>query len=136
MNGCFFTQVQACDVILPASHFSEFLTFCWLQELLVLEEQIGIVGTGLSEEDIQNSLKTRTFSSLATCLNQKKAATVEQQSNFCVICQADFEDQENVGNLNCGHEYHEDCIKKWLLIKNSCPICKSTALTTVKKNCK
>lgn len=87
MNGCFFTQVQACDVILPASHFSEFLTFCWLQELLVLEEQIGIVGTGLSEEDIQNSLKTRTFSSLATCLNQKKAATVEQQSNFCVICQ-------------------------------------------------
>ncbi|CAA2989432.1 probable E3 ubiquitin- ligase HIP1 [Olea europaea subsp. europaea] len=106
------------------------------EELLVLEEQIGIVGTGLSEEDIQNSLKTRTFSSLATCLNQKKAATVEQQSNFCVICQADFEDQENVGNLNCGHEYHEDCIKKWLLITNSCPICKSTALTTVKKNCK
>ncbi|CAI9757051.1 unnamed protein product [Fraxinus pennsylvanica] len=106
------------------------------EELLALEEQIGIVGAGLSEEDIQNSLKTRTFSSLATCLNHKKAATVDQQSDFCVICQVDFEDQENVGNLDCGHEYHGDCIMKWLLIKNSCSICKSTALTTVKKNCK
>ncbi|CAI9784232.1 unnamed protein product [Fraxinus pennsylvanica] len=98
------------------------------EELLALEEQIGIVGTGLSEEDIQNRLKTRTFSSLATCLNHKKAAQVDQQSNFCVICQVDFQDQENVGTLNCGHEYHVDCIKKWLLMKNTCPICKSKAL--------
>lgn len=98
------------------------------EELLALEEQIGIVGTGLSEDDIQTSLKTRTFSSLATCLNHKKAAQVDQQSNFCVICQVDFQDQENVGTLNCGHEYHVDCIKKWLLMKNTCPICKSKAL--------
>ncbi|KAL2500443.1 RING/U-box superfamily protein [Forsythia ovata] len=58
-----------------------------LQELLALGEQIGIVGTGFSEEDVQNSLKTRTFSSLATCSNHEEAAQVDQQSNFCVICQ-------------------------------------------------
>ncbi|KAL2496390.1 RING/U-box superfamily protein [Forsythia ovata] len=103
------------------------------EELLALGEQIGIVGTGFSEEDVQNSLKTRTFSSLATCSNHEEAAQVDQQSNFCVICQIDFEDKENIGTLECGHEYHGACIKKWLLIKNSCPICKSTALTTVKK---
>lgn len=32
--------------------------------------------------------------------------------------------------LDCGHEYHVACIKKWLSKKNSCPICKKTTLTT------
>ncbi|XP_022897845.1 uncharacterized protein LOC111411557 [Olea europaea var. sylvestris] len=33
----------------------------------------------------------------------------------------DFRDQENIENLNSGHEYNVDCIKKWLLIKKLVP---------------
>ncbi|KAL3508721.1 hypothetical protein ACH5RR_028122 [Cinchona calisaya] len=99
------------------------------EELLALGEQIGNVGTGLPEEAITNNLKTRSFTSSATCSVLDEAASMNQEVDFCVICQTDYKDQEMVGTLDCGHEYHVDCIKKWLVVKNTCPICKSAALT-------
>ncbi|KAL2483577.1 RING/U-box superfamily protein [Forsythia ovata] len=112
---------QHWDMRLDIDHMS-------YEELLALGEQIGSVGIGLSEEAIQNNLRTRTFTSLKTCSNVEEAARVDQKVNLCVICQTDYEDQENIGILDCGHECHGDCIKKWLLVKNTCPICKSIAL--------
>lgn len=104
------------------------------EELLALGEQIGSVGTGLSEDAITTNLKTRSFTLSATCLDLDVAASMNQEVDFCVICQTDYKDQEKVGTLDCGHEYHVDCIKKWLVVKNTCPICKSAALTIGRKD--
>ncbi|KAI3457406.1 hypothetical protein Pfo_014069 [Paulownia fortunei] len=100
------------------------------EELLALGEQIGSVGTGLSEEFIQNNLKIRNFTSSPACINVEDSICHDQQTiNFCVVCQNDYEYEENIGTLDCGHQYHRECIKKWLLVKNTCPVCKSTALS-------
>lgn len=98
------------------------------EELLALGEQIGTAKTGLSEEVIVSHLKTRSFSSVEIPCNLESAACSDHKTDFCVICQSDYKDQENVGTLDCGHEYHADCVTNWLIVKNSCPICKSTAL--------
>ncbi|KAL3631446.1 hypothetical protein CASFOL_024430 [Castilleja foliolosa] len=98
------------------------------EELLALEEQIGCVGTGLPEGFICNYLKIRTFSSSPTRLNLEGQTCPNQPINFCVICQTDYENKDKIGTIDCGHEYHKECIKKWLLLKNTCPVCKSTAL--------
>ncbi|KAJ8556064.1 hypothetical protein K7X08_022822 [Anisodus acutangulus] len=99
------------------------------EELLALGEQIGTAKTGLSEEVIISHLKTRSFSSVEIPCNLESAACSDHKTDFCVICQCDYKDQENVGTLDCGHEYHTECVKKWLTMKNNCPICKSTALS-------
>lgn len=99
------------------------------EELLALGEQIGYVATGLSEEAISRSMKTRTYNSPTTPMNLEDAPCEDQETDFCVICQTDYEKQEKIGTLDCGHECHADCVKRWLLIKNTCPICKSSALT-------
>ncbi|KMZ59661.1 hypothetical protein ZOSMA_66G00810 [Zostera marina] len=44
------------------------------------------------------------------------------------ICQESFEDDENVGRLDCDHEFHFSCIKSWLIIQNKCPNCRSSAI--------
>ncbi|KAG4147208.1 hypothetical protein ERO13_D05G207533v2 [Gossypium hirsutum] len=89
------------------------------EELLALEERIGNVSTGLSEEAILNRLKRQKYSS---------TPGAQSEAEPCCICQEEYNDGENLGTLECGHNFHADCIKQWLC-KNLCPICKTTGLT-------
>ncbi|KAI3971986.1 hypothetical protein MKX01_030187 [Papaver californicum] len=104
-----------------------------LDELLLsLQEEIGSVRTGLSEEEISTCMRTRVQHKLATssCLNGS-GANLEKENDTCIICQADLAEYENLDKirmLHCGHEYHEECIKQWLLISKTCPICRQPAL--------
>lgn len=100
------------------------------EELLALGERIGNVSTGLSEQAITNQLKTKTYLLSAPIINLEEAACMDQEADSCIICQDDYKNQEKIGILDCGHEYHANCLKKWLLVKNVCPICKSEALNT------
>lgn len=93
------------------------------EELLALEERIGNVSTGLNEEAILKSLRQRQYS---PCNLQ--VASAEQEP--CCICREDYSEGEGIGTLECKHDFHTDCIKQWLMIKNLCPICKTTALVT------
>ncbi|KAK9942058.1 hypothetical protein M0R45_007747 [Rubus argutus] len=76
------------------------------EELLALEERIGDVSTGLSEETILKLMKQRTCLSVAT------------------------EFPADMEPCYCGHDFHTNCIKQWLMQKNLCPICKTPALLT------
>ncbi|XP_028088088.1 E3 ubiquitin-protein ligase MBR2-like [Camellia sinensis] len=92
------------------------------EELLALEERIGNVSTGLSEETIMKSMQQRKYLSIA----------VVSQSNLepCCICREEYVAGDDIGTLDCGHDFHTNCIKQWLTQKNLCPICKMTGLGT------
>ncbi|KAI0510909.1 hypothetical protein KFK09_011520 [Dendrobium nobile] len=93
------------------------------EELLALEERIGYVNTGLNEETILKSLRQRKYS---PC--NLEVASAEKEP--CCICREDYSEGEGIGTLDCRHDFHTDCIKQWLMFKNLCPICKTTALVT------
>ncbi|XP_055811022.1 probable E3 ubiquitin-protein ligase RHG1A [Solanum dulcamara] len=92
------------------------------EELLALGERIGDVCTGLSEETISSRLKQRNFISI------KKEEPEEAEP--CCICREEYNNGDDLGTLECGHDFHTDCIKQWLMQKNLCPVCKKTGLTT------
>ncbi|KAK4722744.1 hypothetical protein R3W88_012977 [Solanum pinnatisectum] len=96
------------------------------EELLALEERIGNVCTGLTEETILNRLKQRKH----VCIRTEETKDAEP----CCICQEEYKDGEDLGKLDCGHDFHADCIKQWLMQKNLCPICKTTGLNTSGKH--
>ncbi|KAF3443555.1 hypothetical protein FNV43_RR13241 [Rhamnella rubrinervis] len=83
------------------------------EELLALEERIGNVSTGLSEETILNRLKEKKYS---------VALRPQLEAEPCCICQEDYNEGVDLGTLECGHDFHKDCIKQWLMHKNLCPI--------------
>ncbi|KAF8034615.1 hypothetical protein BT93_C0809 [Corymbia citriodora subsp. variegata] len=103
------------------------------EELLALGERIGSVNTGLSEETISSQLKTRRHMLPLNSINLEEVPSLEKEAASCIICQDAYEHQDQIGTLNCGHEYHADCLKKWLLVKNVCPVCKSEGLPTAKR---
>lgn len=53
--------------------------------------------------------------------------TIENEE-ICAICQAEFEHEQSIGTLGCGHEYHTGCINQWLLRKKDCPMCRAPVL--------
>ncbi|XP_059286614.1 uncharacterized protein LOC132040029 [Lycium ferocissimum] len=94
------------------------------EELLELGDRIGYVSTGLKEDEITQCVRRtkpfflNTLSHLRTELEKK-----------CSICQEEYEAEDETGKLGCGHFYHIHCIKQWLMHKNSCPLCKSAAVS-------
>lgn len=91
------------------------------EELLVLEETIGNVDTGLSEDHLSRCLTERIYCSSAS-------AQDDQDEASCPICLEEFKDKDSQGILKCQHVYHVTCIKKWLGLRKTCPVCKAPAL--------
>ncbi|KAK7376911.1 hypothetical protein VNO80_02330 [Phaseolus coccineus] len=91
------------------------------EELLALEERIGNVSTGLNEETILKHMKNKKYSA--------KPGS-QHEAEPCCVCQEEYKDGDALGSLDCGHDYHTECIKQWLMHKNLCPICKTTGLKT------
>ncbi|CAI9096130.1 OLC1v1032210C1 [Oldenlandia corymbosa var. corymbosa] len=94
------------------------------EELLILSEKIGYVGTGLSEEEILGCLcifKPSEFVSGPLLISIDKEWK-------CSICQEGCRTIDSIGRLGCGHCHHIDCIKQWLQLKNECPVCKTAPI--------
>ncbi len=71
--------------------------------------------------------QSTTTTEVITSVAEQALITVINKIKFvnetCVICQDDYQKADNVGILNCGHTYHNDCIQAWLSRQQSCPLC-------------
>ncbi|KAH6765737.1 hypothetical protein C2S52_016720 [Perilla frutescens var. hirtella] len=81
---------------------------------------------GLSEEVIARFLKT-------TAVCEKTAAEEDcGDPKLCAVCQDNlYQEDRTVGILGCDHDFHADCIGKWLQIRNICPLCKDIAIKII-----
>ncbi|KAL7152950.1 hypothetical protein ABFS83_04G133000 [Erythranthe nasuta] len=95
------------------------------EELLDLGDRIGHVSTGLREDEITGCL-SKTKLAMFEDLSRHFATELERK---CTICQEEYEAGDETGKLKCGHSYHIYCIEQWLGQKNTCPVCKTPALS-------
>jgi len=42
----------------------------------------------------------------------------------CLVCQHEYEKDEGLRRLPCGHCFHSDCVGQWLMGKDFCPYCR------------
>ena len=58
--------------------------------------------------------------------NHSKLFINELIYDKCTICQSKFEHEEIIRTLQCKHQYHINCIDKWLKNNKKCPICQTS----------
>lgn len=49
---------------------------------------------------------------------------VSQVEKECLICILAFEENDTILRLPCHHSYHEECARKWLSLRATCPACR------------
>lgn len=70
-----------------------------------------------------NKLKNYSFQNDNIIENNKIIKKLEDRN--CTICSEDYLNYDKVIILLCNHHFHADCIVKWLILKNNCPICRN-----------
>ncbi|XP_021369019.1 uncharacterized protein LOC110460444 isoform X2 [Mizuhopecten yessoensis] len=84
------------------------------EDLLSLAEMLGDVKTkGLTEAQ-SSRLPVRLY----------QANSEKQESEDCLICMCEYDQDDRLKMLPCFHEFHEQCIDKWIKGNASCPVCR------------
>ncbi|KAG0742071.1 hypothetical protein G6F57_010151 [Rhizopus arrhizus] len=52
----------------------------------------------------------------------------KSQEADCAVCKDAFDVTEKVIQLPCEHIFHDDCIKPWLKLNSTCPVCRKSVL--------
>ena len=47
-----------------------------------------------------------------------------EESDNCSICLENYNKDNIINVLKCGHKYHKDCIDYWINDNNNCPLCR------------
>lgn len=85
------------------------------EQLQSLSESIGSENKGLPEELIS---RLPTF-------KYKSGIFSKRKNEECVICCMVYSSGERLISLPCAHQYHSECIKRWLSLKKQCPVCQT-----------
>ncbi|KAJ6807646.1 E3 ubiquitin ligase BIG BROTHER-related [Iris pallida] len=90
------------------------------EELIALGEVVGTESRGLSADRIAS----------LPSINYKGQDVQDGNSDQCVICRLDYEAGDPLVVLSCKHNYHSECINRWLQINKVCPICSAEVSTS------
>ncbi|CAH8507406.1 unnamed protein product [Heterobilharzia americana] len=96
-------------------------------------------GRGLNKEELDSlAVYPYVSKSLDKRIDKQKSfcdETVASEKNDpsecdrCMICLEDYEESQQIRQMRCSHEFHANCVDKWLKTKRTCPLCRADAFT-------
>ena len=61
---------------------------------------------------------------LTECTELQVYTPDSKETKICSVCMEEIQPNQIVRVLNCGHQYHHQCIDKWFIQHKSCPYCR------------
>ncbi|XP_067135499.1 uncharacterized protein [Centruroides vittatus] len=93
------------------------------ETLLQLTENIGDECQGLKKQQV-SSLPTRKYFSAQSSKSTASTSETSQECRDCTICLCEYQNNDLLRLLPCSHEFHANCIDRWLKSHRTCPICR------------
>ena len=99
---------------------------------LTQAEMRALMTRELTPEDYELLLRLDESVKKKNVMSEKDAAallesTLEGADVQCSVCLCDVESGESTVLLACGHHFHPQCIRSWLVKKDTCPMCNAKA---------
>jgi hypothetical protein len=94
-------------------------------------------------KSISKSLSTATKNKIASFTRKRDTQRVfriiinKQEANKCSMCLQTMSNPLKNGpviKLKCGHKFHSDCLKTWLIRNNTCPLCREHVTTSERQS--
>uniref|UniRef100_A0A671S5V2 Ring finger protein 215 n=1 Tax=Sinocyclocheilus anshuiensis TaxID=1608454 RepID=A0A671S5V2_9TELE len=79
-----------------------------------------------------SALKTRIYRQPKVRCDPTQTQPVETDS--CAVCLEQYNNNQCLRVLPCLHEFHRDCVDPWLLLQQTCPLCKRSVLGEKDRN--
>lgn len=73
-----------------------------------------------------SALKTRIYRQPKVRSDPTQTQPVETDN--CAVCLEQYNNNQCLRVLPCLHEFHRDCVDPWLLLQQTCPLCKRSVL--------
>ncbi|NXA37940.1 RN215 protein, partial [Eudromia elegans] len=88
---------------------------------------------GLLEQDTELDLKQHILRRLSALKTRRyhPGKPLQNQAceiDSCAVCLDQFHKSQWLRVLPCSHEFHRDCVDPWLLLQQTCPLCKHNIL--------
>ena len=105
-----------------------------IRRIQMIEVATNNVLSEAERKEIIDGLETRKFMSICHVINhdetsdEKTSVKLRRQKSSdqqtCAICIADYNNNDVLRILPCGHNFHQECIDQWLNQSLLCPFCK------------
>ncbi|KAI8333288.1 hypothetical protein EDC96DRAFT_526073 [Choanephora cucurbitarum] len=104
---------------------NDYTTETLIQQLLHI-----YVANGTHESNTKGATESQMAALKRRMLTQQELLD-GYSSNECTICTETYDDKLELTELPCSHEYHSACIRQWLRINSTCPICRQTLAVSI-----
>lgn len=86
------------------------------EDIIALQERMGDVRPRGADIADVSRLPTEKF-------DQSSVPSGSEEAKCC-ICLEQFQSGNELRRLPCLHSFHAECVDKWLVINNACPVCR------------
>jgi hypothetical protein len=101
------------------------------ETMLQLGERIGDVKSERWTMVAQKHIAKLPVFTFQNASSMKADGKEENDSDLkCLVCQCEYEQDESLRRLPCGHCFHTDCVDQWLKTKDFCLYCRQTIVSS------
>ena len=101
------------------------------ETMLQLGERIGDVKSERWTMVAQKHIAKLPVFTFQNATSMKDDGKEENDSDLkCLVCQCEYEQDESLRRLPCGHCFHTDCVDQWLKTKDFCLYCRQTIVSS------
>ena len=94
------------------------------KRVFMMEGDMFIDIDAFNRDNGRHGMKEKEIAQMKICRYGELSQEDREIDENCPMCMDIFEEDEKIMQVTCKHIFHNDCVKEWLKMSNTCPKCR------------